>query len=136
MLEVSPMGPGFFIFFRDVIESKGGSGGKGRKSAYRREVSVDKAFANHEQQQLVINDITEILDGKGEELLPVTKIVSPERITEVVDRVIAKYDPLPAMQELDFSRLEALTYTEDYIRMYIEQRNQNAIALILIMAAI
>ena len=129
------MGPGFFIFFRDEREVSGGSGGRGRRSAYSRKI-VDKAFTDYEQQQLIISDITAILDGKEELPLPDTKIVSPERIAAVVDKVLAEYDPLPAMQELDFSRLQAMTYTEDYIRAYIERRNNNVMALILIMANI
>ena len=109
-----------------------GGGGRGSsRSGY-------KNFVSRDQERKVIKDITALITVEKEDsYIPGNlETVSPEGVERVVQEVVKTYDPLPAMKRYDIGRPEALSNIEDYTRIFIARKNDDAMAMAIIMGMI
>lgn len=123
MINLGPVGPGFFIFFQQTTDALGGGGYPGNPIIF-----VHKR--EEEQTKKKIRKKVKVLRKK------IKHIPSQELIQKVTEALLDTYKPEKAAEKYDFSLEVATRRYEDYIKWYIQFIEDEEIALILIFANI
>ena len=117
----STMGPGFFIFFRTCRQDSAGDG-----YPYNPVVFVHKA---EKKLQKEIKKKVRIYRKKA-------TVISKESINDITEALLEKWNPQPTIDKYQLEYEEALNRYRLYIEWYIQQLEDEELALMLIFANI
>jgi hypothetical protein len=120
MIEIGPMGPGFFIFFR-FEEPEGGAG-----YPFQPVIFIEGAEKKLKKQ----------VRRKVKKIQKQERIVSKEAIKKITDELIGEVDLQPTIDQYQLEYDEALIRFRIYIEWTIQLIEDEELALILIFANI
>lgn len=121
----SPMGPSFFIFFhRD--RSTAGGGDEGRKGS--------RAFPTAALEWRTARSLRRKLSHYRKE--EVDELITARVAARVADSMVRDFDDKPVIKAYNIDPAEAEKRLREFIEQYIQQIQEDEIALLLIMASV